>query len=511
MPKGASRTNFVVSTSPREETPSSSYERLLGCDLILVLDPFLGFREDLLDNLLRLRIDLGGLVRRQDVAHASDGAVLHRLLAGHGPALEILSIEQVGVPELGAEVAAGVGLLQVVAVGAHVVDHAHGQSVVVDLDTAGDAPGVADGLIHRAELEERSRHGALGVTDVVAEIATGESGEEDRGRALDHRLPVEGLRVGAAARLPQGETGVVRQLGQAGHEEGQLRRAVGQDHGVHVHHGEDATHDEGEPGLDRLGQGQAHPRLGRALDDDARAGDRRRATRDGAGGEDQRHAMLGSEDQLVDGLSGADQGRERLAVVDVVRTALEGLLTAGLGDGDLVDAGRVELIVGPGHNGLAGVGEHAGELVEGAQVVVDVAHGAQRLAEVDVGQRVDRLGDQRDVALGILAAFHALHIDEVGARGARAEVAAPRADVDVVLGIPIPGEDREATGRLLQRVPDHMGGETHPVPLHPRSRVLKNLPGLFVLDLEAGILQQMQYAPEHLLQLILGEHVEAYT
>ena len=205
---------------------------------------------------------------------------------------------------------------------------------------------------------------ALGIAHVVAQVAAGERREEDRQRAFDDGLLVKGLGVGAAAGLPQRQAGKVGQLGDAGHHQRQFGRAVGQDHGTHVHDRVDAAHEEGQAGLDRLGQGQAHPRFGRALGDDAGGRHRRRAAGNGAGRKDQRHPVLGGKDQLVHGLKGADQRRERLAIVDIVGTSLKGFLPAGLGDGDLVDACRVESVVGPGHDGFAGVGEHAGELVE---------------------------------------------------------------------------------------------------------------------------------------------------
>ncbi len=57
------------------------------------------------------------------------------------------------------------------------------------------------------------------------------------------------------------------------------------------------------------------------------------------------HAVRGGEDQLVERLERADQRRQRLAVVDVGGPLLERPLPAGLGHGDLVNAGRVELVV----------------------------------------------------------------------------------------------------------------------------------------------------------------------
>ena len=73
--------------------------------------------------------------------------------------------------------------------------------------------------------------------------------------------------------------------------------------------------------------------------------------------------MRRGEHQLVDGLESAHQGRQRFTIVDVVGALLEGALAACLGNGNLVDAGRVEFVVGPGHDGLGGVGEHAGEFI----------------------------------------------------------------------------------------------------------------------------------------------------
>ena len=113
---------------------------------------------------------------------------------------------------------------------------------------------------------------------------------------------------------------------------------------------------------------------------------------DGAGRKDERHPVVGSKDQLVQRLKGADQRRQRLAVMDIVGPFLKGFLPAGLGDGDFVDACRVKSVVGPGDDRFAGVGEHPGEFVERPQFVVYVADGAQRLAKVDVGQGVAHLG-----------------------------------------------------------------------------------------------------------------------
>jgi hypothetical protein len=70
--------------------------------------------------------------------------------------------------------------------------------------------------------------------------------------------------------------------------------------------------------------------------------------------------------------------------MDVVGTFLKSLLSTSFGNGDLMDVGRVVPVVRPGHDGFAGIGKHAGELVSGPQIVVYIIDGAQRLAKVDV-------------------------------------------------------------------------------------------------------------------------------
>jgi len=215
---------------------------------------------------------------------------------------------------------------------------------------------------------------------------------------------------------------------------------------------------------------------------------RRGAAGKGTGGEDQRHPMPGRKDEFVERLFGADQWRQRLAIVDIGGALLKGLLTTRFSDGDLVDTGRVVLVVRPGHDGFAGVGEHASEFVESAQVVVNVADGAQRLAKVNVGQRIYHFGHEGHIALDVEPPFQGLHVNEIGAGGARAKVRPAEANVNVMFGIPVAGEQGKTARGHLQRAPDQVRREAHAQTVHPGPRSFENVPRFFVMYFEASVL-----------------------
>jgi hypothetical protein len=185
-------------------------------------------------------------------------------------------------------------------------------------------------------------------------------------------------------------------------------------------------------------------------------------------------------------------------------------LPAGFGDGDLVDARRVVPVVRPGDDGLAGVGEHARKLVERAQLVVHVADRAQRFAEVDVGQGVDNAGHRgtSDFTYGRRSSVSTSM--KLG-RSGRAKVRAARADVDVVLRVAVARPQGEAARGLGQRVFDQPGGDAHALALHPGAGLLQNLARFFVLHVQAGVLQHVEHAVEQLLELVLGEQLEAHA
>jgi len=169
----------------------------------------------------------------------------------------------------------------------------------------------------------------------------------------------------------------VRQLGQAGHVQRQLGCTVGQDHSVHIHRREYTAHEEGQARLKDLCKRQTHPGFGSAHGDDARTSDRGSTPCNGAGREDQGHSVSCREDELVERLESADKRRERLAIVDISGPLLECSLPAGFRHRDLVNARGVVLVVRPGDDRFAGVGEHARKLVQRAQVIVNVIHRAQ--------------------------------------------------------------------------------------------------------------------------------------
>jgi hypothetical protein len=83
--------------------------------------------------------------------------------------------------------------------------------------------------------------------------------------------------------------------------------------------------------------------------------------------------------------------------------------------------------------------------------------------------------------------------------------------VDVVLRVPITSVQGEATRRLPQRLLHQPGRQANPDAIHPRSGLLEDLTGFLVMYFQAGVLQHVENAQEELLQLIVGEHVEAHT
>jgi hypothetical protein len=71
-----------------------------------------------------------------------------------------------------------------------------------------------------------------------------------------------------------------------------------------------------------------------------------------------------------------------------------------------------------------------------------------------------------------------------------------------MLGIPIPGKDGKAARCQFQRALDQVWWDAHPETIYPGTRFLENVTCFFVVNVEARVLQYVEYAIKELLQLI---------
>ncbi len=84
-------------------------------------------------------------------------------------------------------------------------------------------------------------------------------------------------------------------------------------------------------------------------------------------------------------------------------------------------------------------------------------------------------------------------------------------DVDVVFGVAVTCPEREAARGLAQGVLDHVGRQAHPLAVDPRAGLGQDLARLVMHHIQTSVLEDMQDTVEQFFQLILGEHVEAYS
>jgi len=87
-------------------------------------------------------------VNCQNIMGALDDSVSHGGAAHGFPLFKIAPVAQVGIPEFGFVVAMGVFFVQVMTVGANVVNHTNRQRIFIYLDAARNAAGIANGFVH---------------------------------------------------------------------------------------------------------------------------------------------------------------------------------------------------------------------------------------------------------------------------------------------------------------------------------------------------------------------------
>ena len=109
--------------------------------------------------------------------------------------------------------AVGVVLGQVIAAGAHLLNHLPGQGVGIDGDSAHEAFGHADDFVAQGHLMHRAGHAMIHIAHVVDEVQTAQSLGQRVESGLQAGLGVEQLRIGGTGQTPGGQAEGLGHLG----------------------------------------------------------------------------------------------------------------------------------------------------------------------------------------------------------------------------------------------------------------------------------------------------------
>ena len=326
---------------------------------------------------------------------------------------------------------------------------------------------------------------------------------------VDAGVDVHALRVAGAGVAPVGDVHPLGHLGDA-HDGGVvLGRVVERLERVHVELDRAHAGEQRGAGHAQLVEDGAEERLGHGLHDVAGLGHRRGGAGDGGRRVDERDALVGAEEQLVEHLRRVLQRADRLAVLDEVRLLAQLVLAAAERGGDLLHDREV-LDAGGGHDHrLGGVADHLAEALEVGRVGLDVVRVGGRHDEVDVREAVAQVrhaggvGEHAEPALAGLEVVDAHEVRagpevRVGAAELHGELAVAVVHVDH-LGDGVAGGG-DGVARDLDDVVglDRRAGAVH-----------QDLARLGVRHGHADLGDDRQGGVVDLLALLVGEHLEA--
>ncbi len=425
--------------------------------------------------------------RRADLGETGAHPLQQRRAAGRGPAVVGALVDQRRTPEV-PEVPSRHPGAEVVAAGADGRDLGEREGFVGHRQVGEQGSRVAGDLVAEYEPLERALQTALEVADVVEQRGARQRAH-DRGDAhLERPLLVQGFAVGVAGVVPARKAVPADQVELRLVAEEHAGRVV-DIHGVlHVHDARADAHDEGGAGLAQLMHDEAGEYLGVGNGHARRERRRPLCAR-----------RYGRREHQWDVEVGAG---ERLGAADAVelqrrRAHREAGEATGLACRRRHLAHGVQRLAAEGardDDRLARPAQHGAELDEVHHLVGDVVRQRHAHHEVDVGQR---LGDARgglDIGEQRAPPLARLRIGDVEAVGSAAEVPGAVTQLEW-LGVAAARPQRPGARRACDGVFDKACGQSDAAPVDRGAGAGKELAGVLVLHVNAGLLQHRQRGP----------------
>ena len=426
-------------------------------------------------------------MRIQDPVHLIGGLVFQAQAPIFLPKAVRPFIEQLGVEGL-LVVTHGMGVLQEAARGSHLVDGIQGQGFLIDHHTPSGGAQKTEGLVGHDLQLQRSLQTGIHKPDVVDDVGPVEQGGHEADGTLHAGLVIQNLGIGGAAQAEYRQIVVFAHTG--GHALLVSQHVVAH-HGFQVvgaavpsRHGDRRTvadqlrehHTQQDTGVHG---GHASGNRGRCVDAAGVQGDPQLG-----------QPFFGQVDALLQGLLVGHQPGCHVDVAGGKWITPEGIGAPGHGFAHLNGGHTAFEIRRDEHDGLGGVVEHHFHLVAVVDALVHVLGQEQGHDEIDFRQEIHHRGGGHDILEHRCPAFARVVVQH----GQAVRTAA-------VVGVVSPGPDGrffmpviqgQAARRRSQRPGHHVFGDANADAVGRCAAGHQDLPGLFVVDIHTGALQNLQ-------------------